>query len=458
MEKEPYWHSVTLDRDTCKGCTNCLKQCPTQAIRIQNGKAKILKERCIDCGECIRVCPYHAKKAVTDGFERLEEYQYTVALVAPAFYGQFSRTEDCNLILTSLLQLGFDDVYEVARGAQEISAATREFLKSGELMKPAISSACPAVSRLIAVRFPNLINHIIPLRSPMELSAEAARKEAVEKTGLLPEEIGLFFISPCAAKATAVKDGLTVKKSEVDGVISIKDVYLRLAQKIGNIKEVKHLSCAGSLGALWATSGGEANATRAERRISVDGIHNVIKVLEDIEDDKLIDIDYVEALACPGGCVGGPLAAENNFVARSRIKRMSKSLPEEQGSIPDSIRRTWDEAPVYRPILKLNDDLGTAMQMAMKIEEILEHFPGLDCGSCGSPSCRALAEDIVRGYAQETDCIFVMRERLRELLRHVSENNIQLPPEVLKGWKRPSDRKEKPQKSEVQNHENKGNS
>ena len=125
MEKEPYWHSVTLDRDACKGCTNCLKQCPTQAIRIQNGKAKILKERCIDCGECIRVCPYHAKKAVTDGFERLEEYRYTVALVAPAFYGQFSKTEDCDLILTSLLHLGFDDVYEVARGAQEISAATR---------------------------------------------------------------------------------------------------------------------------------------------------------------------------------------------------------------------------------------------------------------------------------------------------------------------------------------------
>lgn len=435
MEKEPYWHSVTLDRDACKGCTNCLKQCPTQAIRIQNGKAKILKERCIDCGECIRVCPYHAKKAVTDGFERLEEYRYTVALVAPAFYGQFSKTEDCDLILTSLLHLGFDDVYEVARGAQEISAATRELLRSGELMKPAISSACPAVSRLIAVRFPNLINHIIPLRSPMELSAEAARRETADKTGLKPEEIGIFFISPCAAKATAVKDGLTVKKSHVNGVISIKDVYLRLAQRIGSIQEVRHLSKTGSLGALWATSGGESNATRAARRISVDGIHNVIKVLEDIEDDKLTDTEYVEALACPGGCVGGPLAAENNFVARSRIKRLSKAMPEERGHIAGDIRRMWDEAPVYRPVMKLNDDIGTAMQMAMEIEELLEHFPGLDCGSCGSPSCRALAEDIVRGHAQETDCIFVTRERLRELLRHVSENNIEIPPEVMGGWK-----------------------
>lgn len=433
MDKEPYWHSVTLEREACKGCTNCLKQCPTQAIRIQNGKAKILKERCIDCGECIRVCPYHAKKAVTDSFERLEEYAYTVALVAPAFYGQFSKAEDCDLILTALLQLGFDDVYEVARGAQEISAATRALLKSGELMKPAISSACPAVCRLIAVRFPNLINHIIPLRSPMELSAEAARREAVEKTGMEPEKIGIFFISPCAAKATAVKDGLTTKHSHVDGVISIKDVYLRLAQRITAVGEVRHLSKAGRLGALWATSGGESNASRAERRISVDGIHNVIRVLEDIEDDKLADIEYVEALACPGGCVGGPLAAENNFVARSRIKRLSKALPPERESIDADINRMWDEAPVYRPVMKLNEDLGTAMQMAMEIEALMERFPGLDCGSCGSPSCRALAEDIVRGYAQETDCIFVTRERLRELLRHVSEHNISIPPEVMEG-------------------------
>ena len=426
-----YWHSVTLDKEACRGCTNCLKQCPTQAIRVQNGKAKILKERCIDCGECIRVCPYHAKQAVTDEFSCLESYKYNIALVAPAFYGQFSKTEDCDMILTALLQLGFDDVFEVARGAQEISMITREILKGKDLPKPMISSACPAVSRMIAVRFPNLINNIIPLRSPMELSAEAARREAVEKKGFKPEEVGVFFISPCAAKATAVKGSFSVSQSHVSGVMAMKDIYLRMAQKIGNVDKVQKLSKAGSLGTLWATSGGEADASLAIRSISVDGIHNVIKVLEDIEDDKLMDIEYVEALACPGGCVGGPLTAENNFVAQSRIKRMTKNMQEMPERLPEDIEKLWERAPVYQPIMELNKDIGTAMQMAMKIEEIKEKFPGLDCGSCGSPSCRALAEDIVRGYASESDCIFVMREQLHDILEHVKENHIDVPIELI---------------------------
>ena len=423
-----YWHSVTLDREICKGCTNCLKQCPTQAIRIQNGKAKILKERCIDCGECIRVCPYHAKKAVTDGFDILQNYTYKIALVAPAFYGQFSKAEDADLILTALTGIGFDDVFEVARGAQAISEATRTLLASGELLKPAISSACPAVAKLIAVRFPDLIPNIIPLRSPMELSAACARKEAMEKTGLPSEQIGIFFISPCAAKTTAVKDGLTVKHSEVDGVISIKDTYLKLAQELKNIKEVKRLSNSGKAGILWANSGGEARATRADRTIAVDGIHNVINVLEDIEDDKLHDIDYVEALACPGGCVGGPLTAENNFVARSRIERLAKPLPCEKLGIAPEIERMWDGAPIYRPVMKLDGDLQTAMQMAMRLEEIENRLPGLDCGSCGSPSCHALAEDIVRGYAKEADCIFVLKERLGTLIDQMMKLDAEIKP------------------------------
>lgn len=416
---ETYWHSVTLDRDLCKGCTNCLKHCPTQAIRVQGGKAKILKERCIDCGECIRVCPYRAKKAVTDQLDMLEKFKYNVALVAPAFYGQFSRTEDIDTILTALVDMGFDDVFEVARGANEITKKTNELLKSGELLKPSISSACPAVLRLIAIKFPNLINNIVPLKSPMEISAAQARLEAVQKTGLKPEEVGIFFISPCAAKATFVKGNYTVKKSDVDGVISIKDVCIQMSRQFQKIHDVQRLHSSGKEGVLWATSGGEAQATCAERYIAVDGIHNVINVLEEIEDGKLGDIEYVEALACPGGCVGGPLTAENSFSARSKIQRICKYIDDDGKPFDGEQNMFWDSSIVYRPIMNLDPDINEAMRKMNLIEELYENMPKLDCGSCGSPSCRALAEDIVRGYAKETDCIFKLREKVSDLAKEM---------------------------------------
>ena len=83
---EKFFHSVILDKDKCMGCTNCIKRCPTEAIRVRDGKALILSERCIDCGECIRVCPHHAKRARFDHFSMLDNYSYKIALPAPALF------------------------------------------------------------------------------------------------------------------------------------------------------------------------------------------------------------------------------------------------------------------------------------------------------------------------------------------------------------------------------------
>lgn len=416
-------HSVKLKKELCTGCTNCLKQCPTQAIRVQGGKAKILKERCIDCGECIRVCPQHAKQAVTDGFEITEPFKYKVALVAPAFCGQFSKAEQVDVMLSALKKIGFDFVYEVARGAEAVSEKTEELLKSGELLKPTVSSACPAVVKLIAIRFPNLIGNIIPLKSPMEAAAEDARNIAAKRSGLSKEEIGVFFISPCAAKATAVKCGDNVIKSNVDGVISMKEVYLKMAHTVNKLTddETERIGKAGAKGILWATAGGEAKAVGAEKVVAVDGIHNVIRVLEAIEDGKLGDTEYVEALACTGGCVGGPLAPENNFVANSRIKRIAKNMPKSIDEPISGVNLFWDRPIVYRSVMNLDEDIHKAMAKLAELEKIYERLPKLDCGSCGSPSCHDLAEDIVRGFADETDCVFVLKERISALANEMVE-------------------------------------
>ena len=177
-----YTHSVTLDKDLCQGCINCIKRCPTEAIRVRNGKARILKERCIDCGECIRVCPHHAKKVVCDVLEDYSHFKHLVALPAPSLYAQFNNLHDTETVLAGLLDIGFDSFYEVARAAELVSDATKKIL--GNMPKPVISSACPAVVKLIKVRFPELVDHVLPVVSPMELAARLAKAELTEKLGL----------------------------------------------------------------------------------------------------------------------------------------------------------------------------------------------------------------------------------------------------------------------------------
>lgn len=408
-------HSVLLDKDKCQGCTNCIKTCPTQAIRVRGGKAKIIKSKCIDCGECIRVCPYHAKKAVTDSFDKLDNYKYKVVLPAPTLYGQFSAAKNVDSILNALLKVGFDDVYEVAYAAQIITHETKKLMESKMLEKPAINSACPAVVKLITTRFPNLLNNIIPIISPMQLAAKLAKEEAVKKTGLKPEEIGVFFITPCAAKATCAQHPIGLENSFVDGVISIKDIYLKLLPYIKENPESKPIARASFSGICWANSGGEASASGESNYIAVDGIHNVLKILEEIENNRLGDIDFIELLACTGGCVGGPLNVENTFVAKRKVKTLAESVKAEHSEEffeNKDVDVMWKVPVEITAKQNLDDDMFVAMQKLAKIEEIYDSLPKLDCGSCGSPTCRALAEDIVQGYTKEEACIVKFKERI----------------------------------------------
>jgi Fe-S-cluster-containing hydrogenase component 2/uncharacterized membrane protein len=219
------FHSVRLDVTRCKGCTNCLKRCPTEAIRVRDGRAHIIDERCIDCGECIRVCAYHAKVAQTDPLSSISQFKYKIALPAPSLYGQFKGLQSVGRVLTGLKRMGFDDVFEVARAADVVTRAIREKMRRDNVPRPLISSACPAITRLIQVRFPDLIPHIVDVRQPMELAAIMARREFCKIRGVKPEEVGCFFITPCAAKVTAIRSPIGHEKSAVDGAISIMEIY-----------------------------------------------------------------------------------------------------------------------------------------------------------------------------------------------------------------------------------------
>ena len=415
---EQYFHSVELNADMCCGCTNCLKRCPTEAIRVHGGKARILNERCIDCGECIRICPHHAKKANSAKLEDILKYKYTVAIPAPAIFGQFNHLDSIDIVLTGLKQLGFDDVFEVSRAAELVSEATRKMIKENKLKKPIISSACPAVVRLIKIRFPELCDNVMPLLAPIEVAARIARREAMEKTGLSKDKIGVFFITPCPAKVTEIHSPNYTEKSEVDEAIAISKIYPELTHVMDHLTEVESLGQSGLMGIGWATSGGEAAAMLGDKYLAADGIENVIRVLEELEDEHIHGVDFIELNACSGGCVGGVLTVENPYVAQARIQILRKFLPVSLNHLEDGEleRMMWENELAYdADIFRLDKDISKAMEMMSQMEEILEGLPHLDCGSCGAPTCRALAEDIVRGKAKETDCIFKLRAKMQNV-------------------------------------------
>lgn len=418
------FHSVTLNPDLCQGCINCIKKCPTEAIRVRNGKAYIITERCIDCGECIRTCPHHAKQAIIDPLSKMDNYKYKIALPAPSLYGQFHNIDDLDIVVNAFLKMGFDEVFEVSRGAEIVSDCTRKLVAQDKLKYPIINSACPAVVRLITIRFPQLIDCILPFNSPMEVSAKAAREEAMAKTGLKSEDIGIIFISPCAAKNTSVKSPIAIEKSNVDAVVAISEVYPKLLAQMNKEDTLISLTKSGRIGVSWGKSGGEAAGTLIDKYLAADGIENVIKVLEDLEDEKFNDLEFIELNACSGGCVGGVLTIENPYVAKARLNGIRKYLPvslTHVEKIPDNI---YTEKP-YKPsdVFSLSSDLSEAMEKMTKLENILKTLPNLDCGSCGAPSCRALAEDIVRNKTTDKDCIYHMRDQMKKLLDEMAQLN-----------------------------------
>ncbi len=414
-----YFHSVRLDKDKCRGCTNCIKRCPTQAIRVRNGKARIIKERCIDCGECIRVCPHHAKYASCDVLDQIFDYKYRIALPAPALYGQFYNLDDVNIILNALPALGFDNVFEVSKAAEVISEATRLYMAQENLMKPVISSACPAVVRLIRVQFPELVDNILPINAPMDEAGRLARERAVKLTGLKHEEIGVFFITPCPAKITAIKQPIGIEKSHVDGAIAISEIYPLLLKEMERIQspyDLKALHDSGVIGVGWATSGGEAAGTLNDNALAADGIENCMKILEEVERGNLNSVDFIELNACQGGCVGGSLTAENPYIAKSRLIKLRKYSPISCNHFSNRVlpAELMCNVPIEPcdDVMKLASNVSEAMERMTKIQTLLKEFPGLDCGTCGAPSCRALAEDVVRGFAAESDCVFRAKKEL----------------------------------------------
>ncbi len=428
-----HFHSIRVEADKCDGRMKCLRVCPTQAIRIRNGKAIILEDKCIDCGECITACPNGAIVALTDPFGELSKFKYKVAIPSPALYAQFGRSILPDKIIAGLKKIGFDDAYDLAITCGDTSLAIEHFLEEYSGPRPLISNFCPAVVNLIQVRYPQLVDHIIPIKQPKELAAREIKERKSKELGLNPNEIGTFYITPCPVKMIDIKQPDIGKECYLDGAISINDIYGPLLSALEGVDKDsyrKSLESICILGIGWAVAGGMHRTLGMKNVLDVCGIAEIIKTFEDIERGKLQNIDLVVAYSCPQGCVGGSLTVENRYISYNKILRLLETLERENIEAcrdKREIRERYHQKYFHRKqkyeprfVPALDDDLGAAIRKRKKKEQIYNSLPKIDCGVCGAPTCMAFAEDVVRGDAKSSECIFNVSGEFKKLTSELS--------------------------------------
>jgi hypothetical protein len=223
----------------------------------------------------------------------------------------------------------------------------------------------------------------------------------------------------------------------MDAAVSISDLFQTLASAMARVRTVEEPICGETAtGVNWAFLGGFPRSLPAENTLSVAGLPNVIRILDDIEKGRLRKYSFIECHACPEGCIGGCLTVENPYVARGKVIRLSQKLPPGPAMDRKTVERLYregmfqtEEPFASRPLRPLDEDISRAISKMKDRDRIYAGLPGIDCGTCGAPSCWAFAEDVVLEEAQEPSCIFFWRRALADqidVLAHLAR--LQEPP------------------------------
>ncbi len=413
MEHNTFHGTLSVDTDICIGCSHCMRVCPTEALRVKGGKALLYADWCIECGECFKVCPVRAIQVRDDDFSEAQTYDERVILVPAVFYTQFPKSLTPDIVDEILSDMGFTNIVTVEQSVDSLVSEINTYVDNAP-EKPIISCFCPAVIRLIQVRFPALLDRIMLMLPPLEITAMYYHKKHKEAYGD-DKSIGIFYITPCIAKTAAIKSPIGGYSSPITGVLNMDFVYNKVMAAYKSksysgrtITASKEIS---SRGVLWPTTGGESSFIEGSA-LAIDGLYNVIEFLERLEDEELGEgLDYIELRICDESCAGGILTQSNRFVMADTLRKKAKTK-ECTHSLTSDYKRIISEnfkidSIEPRSMIKYDKDINKAikkMEMARMLRDVL---PDIDCGACGAPSCEALAADIVRDDAILSNCIFM---------------------------------------------------
>ena len=398
----------------CKDCFKCLRECPVKAIRYENHQAKIIEQRCILCGRCTLVCPQNAKQVhseLDDVLALLSSGRKVVASLAPSFVSSFD-TQDLDVMKEALFALGFAEVEETAVGAKAVTEEYARLLGTGEF-KNFITSACPAVNRMISIYYPDALKYLAPVPSPMVAHARMLKKRD-------PDAV-IVFIGPCIAKKReAAESGI------IDGVLTFEELNTVFAQKnidLCKIEAKRHAEGRELKARYYPIPRGIIKSfdslPAGYEYVAVDGVERCAEVLDEI--DTLSGL-FLELNCCEYACVGGPCRLHVKGGNIKSNENVRKYAAKDMGAAPAVTEQV--DLTEKHPRIILDDFVPSEKDIRAILAKTGKNSPEdeLNCGACGYSTCREKAIAVLNGYADIEMCLPYMRSRAESMSYEIIQN------------------------------------
>ncbi|UCB45278.1 MAG: ATP-binding protein [Spirochaetota bacterium] len=425
---------VTTIPEKCKRCYTCVRDCPANAIKVEGGQAMVIEERCIACGNCVKVCAQKAK-SIEDSRVAVKKMfssgKRVFACLAPSFPAAF-YPEQPQKVISAVKKLGFSDVWEVAFGAELISAEYTEFfkksLRTGDTV---ISTPCPAIVSYILKYMPSIAESLAPIVSPMIAVAQAARHRYGSNNCIV-------FIGPCIAKKNEIRDPCVA--GTVDAVLTYRELQSLFEEEqidINLMEEANFDSPPCIIGRSFPISGGLLKTAGLstdilENNILItEGKNRVLPALKELAEGKS-EAHFFDVLFCEG-CINGPKMIDNGSVFTR--KQIIADFVNERGR--EVTQKEFLEALHEFRNLDLSRSFAceavslskpTEAQIILALEKMKKRSSDdqLNCGACGYPTCRDKAIAVCQGLAESEMCLPYLVEELEIALEQIKQSHQEL--------------------------------
>ena len=422
---------LKISRQKCRLCGRCVRDCPTNALMIEQGKVVRIENRCILCGSCYKYCPHGAvqiQTGVNEVLDGLDAGEKIIACLDPTFPAVLDVGTPGQLV-TALKKLGFQEVWESALGGDLISREYRKWLW-GNSKNSYISSFCPSVVLYVEKFAPQLVDQLAPVVSPMVATGKAIKK-------LLGEETKVVFIGSCISRI--YESRIPHLEGIVDCVLTYHDIKDILDDK-GIDREVQEESQFDGpkpgLGRVLSVSGGMSKCIGFEQdlvnlnNVITAGPKSAIRAIQQLQDGA-IRPKFLDVLFCQG-CIEGPIV-DKNISGPSR-KQIVVDFFESQSE------EVWEgDKDVASKLLPM--DLGRSFsvqdislpepkekEIQAVLAELGKTYPNrnLDCGACGFSTCREKAIAVVQGLAEKEMCMHYLLTQSRRLYSRLEKSHQEL--------------------------------